>query len=176
MQPSVATNLRDTQMDYRRAYLPRTSGTRLVCKIIKFAPLPGDISPVSEENKKGTWGSDIGTASVTTDFTQKVDRVEAIYTMSDALRIRTFIRDRPVLADMLIEAYDRIAGLFGPAPQIVLSIDGDPAGEDSELFGSILTPLDVPEALNNLNEFDQSWFLDQISRTEGKLNFNVTFL
>ncbi len=176
MQPSVVTTPWVTQFSNIQAYLPHTGSTQIARRIIKAATFPSDISPISEEKNKSTWGSDIGTAAVTTDLTQKVDRIVAIYTMRDILGIRTYIRAHQTLADMLIEAYDQIARFFGPVPQIVLSIDGDPAGEDSELFGSILTPLDVPEALNNLNEFDQSWFLDQISRTEGKLNFNVTFL
>jgi hypothetical protein len=154
----------------------RPTGSQLVHTPNKPTSFLGDTSSISNERKKGTWGTDMGTSSITADFTQKIDQIEALYTTNDTLHIRTFIRDHPVLADLLIEAYDQLAQIFGPVPQIMLSIDGDPSRENSELFGSILTPLDVSEGLNGLDKFDQSWFLDQIGRTEGKLNFNVTFL
>lgn len=98
------------------------------------------------------------------------------YTVLQPQAVCKFIRRHPSLADLLIEAYAPLTDSFGPNPQVLLSVISDPeeAGLD-ELVGSIRTPLEPDEALERLDAFDEYWFLDQLNRANGKLNFNLDF-
>lgn len=103
-------------------------------------------------------------------------QIEDWYAVLKPQAVRKFIRRHPSLADLLIEAYAPLADFFGPNPQVLLLVVSDPeeAGLD-ELVGSIRTPLEPDEALERLDAFDEYWFLDQLNRANGKLNFNLDF-
>ena len=44
-----------------------------------------------------------------------------------------------------------------------------------KIFGYILTALEDEEAGKRLRQFDREWFLSQISRAKGLLNFDLEF-
>jgi len=105
--------------------------------------------------------------------------IEDLYRLPEAsaVRVRAFISANPYLADLLLEAHPHIEKHFGPNPQLALEVIVDPEEEDfEELFAYILTTLEPEVALARLDQFDEAWFLDQLARAAGKLNFNLEFV
>jgi hypothetical protein len=98
----------------------------------------------------------------------------------NADEVRRFLRVYPDAPDVLLEARPYIERVFGPTTQVVLEVTFDPDSESprgsEELFGNIRTSLPVEEALDRLNQFDSEWFLAQLARAGGRLNFNLDFV
>ena len=98
----------------------------------------------------------------------------------NADEVRRFLRVYPDAPDVLLEARPYIERIFGPTTQVVLEVTFDPDSESprdsEELFGNIEVSLPVEEALERLNQFDSEWFLAQLARAGGRLNFNLDFV
>jgi len=115
-------------------------------------------------------------ASTVKAFEQALQQIENFYLVTNPQTVRQFVRLHPYLAELLIEAFAPLREFFGPDPQVSLSVVSDPEQEGlEELLGSILTPLPPDEALARLDAFDEYWFLDQLDRANGTLNFNLEF-
>jgi hypothetical protein len=107
----------------------------------------------------------------------QLHQLEEIYSRRQLAAVRRFLRTHPQLVDILLEAYVYLQRHFGPDPQVVLEVVSDPEVEDwDELFAYILTSLPADQTLAQLDRFDQEWFLDQLDRTQGLLNFDVEFV
>ncbi|PKO20971.1 MAG: hypothetical protein CVU38_17310 [Chloroflexi bacterium HGW-Chloroflexi-1] len=110
----------------------------------------------------------------------KLHQLLEFYAVENADEVRRFLRVYPDAPDVLLEARPYIEKIFGPTTQVVLEVTFDPDSEshrDSvELFGNIQTSLSVEEALERLNQFDSEWFLAQLARAGGRLNFNLAFV
>ena len=118
-----------------------------------------------------------GTASTVKAFEQTLQQIDHLYLITNSLAVRQFIRLHPMLAEVLLEACGPLSELFGPSPKVALSVARDPEQEDlTELVASILTPLEPDAALERLDALDEYWFLDQIDRVQGHLNFNLEFV
>ncbi len=118
-----------------------------------------------------------GTASTVKAFEQTLQQIEHLYLVTNSSVVRQFIRLHPTLAGVLREAYGPLSELFGPSPKVSLSVVHDPEQENlTELIASILTPLEPDAALGRLDALDEYWFLDQIDRVQGHLNFNLEFV
>jgi len=90
--------------------------------------------------------------------------------------VSRFLEAHPLLAPLLVEAHGRIGDYFGLQPQVVLEVVSDPEVHGLvEMFGYIITALTPEEAGNRLRQFDREWFLLQVHRTKGLLNFDVEF-
>jgi hypothetical protein len=75
-----------------------------------------------------------------------------------------------------LEAWEKITQYFGESSQALLELVKDPEVQDSfELFGYIVTDLSPDDAGSRLRQFDQEWFLMQVPRAKGLLNFDVDF-
>ena len=104
-------------------------------------------------------------------------RLEEIYSLRDAAAVRRFLQACPQLIELLLEAHVYLQEYFGPDPQVTLEVVSDPEAESmDELFAYILTSLPVDEALARLDKLDEEWFLDQLDRVDGQLNFNLEFV
>ena len=102
--------------------------------------------------------------------------LERIYSLRNAAAVRRFLRAHPQLLEVLLEAYIHLQRYFGSKPQVTLEVVSDPEVEGlEELFAYILTDLPVDEAMARLDKLDQEWFLDQLDRVDGRLNFNLEF-
>ena len=102
--------------------------------------------------------------------------VEQLYAFRRAKDVSCFLQAHPFLVPLLIEAHGQIAESFGQSPEVVLEVVTDPeVHELVEMFGYIVTPLTPEEAGKRLQQFDRKWFLRQIARTKGLLNFDVEF-
>ena len=119
----------------------------------------------------------VSTSSLLVDRSEKLSQVQGVYESRDGARVTGFLRAYPVLIDLLLEALEHLERCFGPNPQVVLEVVADPDSEGSEeLFANIGTSLPVDEALEQLNRLDDTWFLAQLGRTEGRFNFNLEFV
>jgi len=108
---------------------------------------------------------------------RRLHRLEEIYSLRDAATVRRFLHACPQLVEVLLEARVYLQKHFGPDPQVMLEVVSDPEAESrDELFAYILTSLPVDEALARLDRLDEEWFLDQLDRINGQLNFNLEFL
>lgn len=104
-------------------------------------------------------------------------QIEEIYSLRNAETVRGFLHTYPQLIEVLLEAHVYLQRYFGPDPQVTLEVVSDPEVEAiEELFAYILASLPVDEALTRLDKLDEEWFLDQLDRTGGRLNFNLEFV
>lgn len=88
-----------------------------------------------------------------------------------------FIGQHPYLTDLLEEAYIEIQKHFGPNPEVRLEVVADHEVPGLvEMFGYIVTGLTPEEAGERLQQFDRDWFLKQLPRVKGLLNFDVEFI
>ena len=146
------------------------------------APTPADTSifltTLASQRWLG-WRTDIN-GSLIKETEAKLRQLQGFYTFLDAADILRFARTYPAAVDILSEARPYLERLFGPAPQVILEVTTDPDSESQrdseELFGNIQTSLPVEEALERLRQFDGEWFLAQLTRASGRLNFSLDFV
>jgi hypothetical protein len=75
---------------------------------------------------------------------------------------------------LLLEAIWPIRMYFGADASVVLNVFRDPEGDSRTLFADVFTPLDVEEALRQMELFDSEWFLYRLASTP-QLNFALAF-
>jgi hypothetical protein len=90
--------------------------------------------------------------------------------------IGNFLQAHQELVSLLNEAYQELRKYF-LSENLKLELVSDPeiAGEQ-QLFVYIFTSLSVTDALNKIDDFDDRWWLAQIDRANGLLNFNLRFV
>lgn len=116
-------------------------------------------------------------ASTIMALEESLRQIEQWYFLPDPAEVKRFIRQRPALAPLLVEAIAVLYKYFGPGPYVRLRVVTDPEAEDcEELFAYIRVALPPDEALERLNRLDDEWFLDQLGRANGKFNFNLEFV
>ena len=115
-------------------------------------------------------------AEQTTAIDPVLRSLEQLYTFRRSEEVSAFLRSNLFLAPLLMEAHDKITHYFGSSQEVVLEVVTDPeAIRLVKMFGYILTNLEPQEAGKRLQQFDREWFLSQISRAKGLLNFDVEF-
>jgi hypothetical protein len=106
--------------------------------------------------------------------------LQGFYTLVNADEVHRFLRVYPDAADVLIEARPHIERIFGSNTRVTLEVTFDPDSESlrdsEELFADIQTSLPVDAALARLHKLDQDWFLSQLCRVKGRLNFSLEFV
>ncbi len=101
--------------------------------------------------------------------------LERLYSFRRRAEVLGFLEKYPFLAPLLLEAYDRIRTYF-PDSLIFLEVVADPeANGDYQLVASVAVDLDPDEALENLEQFDEDWWLDALDRAQGMLCIDVEF-
>ena len=110
------------------------------------------------------------------DIRRRLDKLRQIYSVRDATAVVRFLRLCPSLVDVLMEAQSQLECHFGADPQVVLEVVSDPEGERDELFAYVRTSVSVGESLARLDRFDEEWFLDQLDRVNGQLNFDLEYV
>ena len=104
--------------------------------------------------------------------------IKKAYTISNSqlMSIERFLDKHKDIADLVLEAHAKIRDFF-TSETLLLELISDISIEGGEeLFVYIQTHLSVEEAVEKMNDFDEQWFLDQLSRTKGLFNFNLRFL
>jgi hypothetical protein len=96
----------------------------------------------------------------------------------DAGRVKRFLRRHAGLLELLSEAYPVLQQHFGSRPWLAAEVIGDPEseGDDDVLFVYVRTALTPEAALEALAGFDADWFLGELGRAGGRLNFSLEFV
>ena len=107
------------------------------------------------------------------DTVDRIKTLEQLYTFTRPEQVAHYLQTYPLLVPTLLEAHERLLRLFGPV-QVRLEVVKEPEAPGyTTLFGYIVTSLAPDEAGKRLQQFDRSWFLQQMSRLQGRLNFDV---
>ena len=120
----------------------------------------------------GTKGTAIKTAEL------DLRRLERMYGFRNRQDVISFIRERPHLAPLLLEAKARIEEHFGKGVPVVLEVSVDPEAdrEDSELFACIQTHLPVDEAHERMEHLDKDWALSAFVESAGDFCVDMEFV
>jgi hypothetical protein len=90
--------------------------------------------------------------------------------------VSNFLQAHQELISLLNEAYKELRKHFS-SEDLKLELVTDPEiAEDRQLFVYIFTSISVTDALRKLDEFDEQWWLEQVDRANGLLNFNLRFV
>ena len=101
---------------------------------------------------------------------------DAPYWFRDPPRVQQYLHSHPQLEEVLIDAWPHLRRHFGPDVQVFLEVVSDPEIETwDQLIAHVRTAHQPEEALYRLDQFDDEWFLDQLSRVSGQMNFNLEF-
>jgi hypothetical protein len=105
-----------------------------------------------------------------------VDMLEQSYSFEESKKIRQFLRrDRAALAT-LVKALPRIEEIFDFSDILVSLEESAPGSSYSkELYIRIFTSFEVDEALEQLDAFDQEWWLAQPAEIHNRICFDVDF-
>jgi len=121
----------------------------------------------------GVWDK-IGGSTVSSEPQTRL--ISKLFDFARPQEVLRFLDEHTFLIPLLLEAYRKIAEVFGPASTVVLEVMTDPEAPDHrELFAFIRTSLPPDEALRKLDELDQGWWLNEADQARGKLCIHVEF-
>jgi hypothetical protein len=106
----------------------------------------------------------------------KFSRVSKLYTIENILYLNRFLQKYPNLIDVILEAYPQIRKYF-PTEKLRLKLFTDPESPQWEklLLSIFASPESVDEALNQLDEFDENWWIDASSGVAVNLCIHLDF-
>ena len=88
-----------------------------------------------------------------------------------------FVRQRPAITKILLDAIDIIPDYFGSNANVFLELVNDTEfGDDKQIFAYIRTSMSAKDAGQQLEQFDNDWFLQRIDQVDGEFNFNLQFV
>jgi len=97
--------------------------------------------------------------------------LEQAYILESAPETGTFLRPRPTVIGLLLEASARINEAFGPERIKAVRLVRDDSG--ISVFGIVFWPDSVESGERALARFDQTWWLRNCNRAGGIVNFNI---
>lgn len=86
-----------------------------------------------------------------------------------------FIENNKYLIPILVSANQKLLEYF-PHDKLNLDLVNDPEENSDSLFLSVESSLKPELALERLQNFDQDWWLDEVSKTNDKLCIDVVFV
>src|SRR4051794_28414590 len=97
-----------------------------------------------------------------------------VYGFQDDARMRAFLRERPHLVGLLIEAIPEVYTQFGIGAPIILDVVRDWGSQSGpELYARIRTRMEPHDAMRTLERFDRGWWLGALERAKGELTFTI---
>ena len=105
---------------------------------------------------------------------ERTDPLRAYACRMDA-EAEAVLRKNPWLEPLLYEACGRLREIFGDEPLLDLERFDDPESPESAptLFLVVRTQRAPHEADKMLDRFDETWWLDNLDRARGKLEFTI---
>ena len=107
-------------------------------------------------------------------LSKQVVKVLRHFDAHDRPRVLAYLLEQPDLAPVILEAEAELRLRF-PHSRLTLTIVGDPAGIDGDLFVEVFTSLPVAEAYELLVRFDDEWLIAASRRVRGAFNVNLRF-
>lgn len=106
---------------------------------------------------------------------KQLQALGSIYDFESDKEVIQFISNHPFLYELLVEAIPAFQSCFGSGMRVDLIVRTDPEDDFQELFGYIHQSGPIDEIKSSLERFDDEWFLENLGRAQGKLNFNLLF-
>ena len=116
-------------------------------------------------------------ASLTASARELLAVVESTYSIREHARTMSFLRGASHLVPLLLAIPKAVLSAFAEECPLVLEVSCvDEYGDEDELVVLIQTRLGAADALARLRDFDDAWWLDHLSQTNGKITINVEFV
>lgn len=104
------------------------------------------------------------------------DFLELLYTFRDGMNVRAFLDRYPFLVSLLLEASPKINKYF-PDKELALQVIIDPEAEkDKQLMVLIIETSSPDDVYEQLERFDNEWWIGAVNRAKGKLCIDVEFV
>lgn len=108
---------------------------------------------------------------------ESIGRLRRLYEFRNDVAVETFLQERPLLIQLLFNAYMKIREYFGPTSRLVLTVVADPEEqEERELFLFIQTELRPTAARTLLAELDREWWIDAMLDAKGEMNISLEYV
>jgi hypothetical protein len=106
-----------------------------------------------------------------------IDAIEGVYTFDKSQVVRGFLRNHPGLLEVLVDALPQIDNYFQYNDLIVSLTRSREPGERDErgLYVRIVTSAEVEQANQQLDAFDDGWWLAQPFDIRSRLCFDIDF-
>lgn len=99
------------------------------------------------------------------------------YEFGEGTEVESFLERHLFLTNVLLSAYEKIHEYFDPDSQLGLKVVNDPdAGEDQRMFVLIWTSMSPEDALDQLDELYEDWWLNALPDAGHKLSIDVEYL
>jgi len=90
--------------------------------------------------------------------------------------VERFLAAHPTVSQVLLDAKAPLQDAFGKDVQVSVTVTSNPEIADGEfLVGSVQTSLSAGQAHARLDTCDESWWLDNAPRAQGRLLFTIAF-
>lgn len=100
-------------------------------------------------------------------------RLQSLYRFHDIDKVKRFLLEYPAIMPSLLDARAALRKFFGDT-SISLEVVYDPEISNAkQLFAYIKTTLSPDRALEQLDKFDEAWYLKQAPEIGGILNFSL---
>ncbi len=104
------------------------------------------------------------------------DQLGDLYQFRNRDEVEDYLRRHDCVANVLLEAPERIKSYFGRDAQVALEVITYPDDGDRKLFAFILTLPPVEQALNLRDQLDEEWWLEASERAQGQLILDVELI
>lgn len=106
----------------------------------------------------------------------KFSKISKFYTIENILDVNRFLENHANLIDVMLEAYPQIRKYF-PTEKLRLKLYIDPESSEWEylIISICVSSESVDEALNQLEEFDENWWIDASSGVAVNLCIHLDF-
>lgn len=103
-------------------------------------------------------------------------KISKFYTIENILDVNRFLENHANLIDVMLEAYPQIRKYF-PTEKLRLKLYIDPESSEWEylIISICVSSESVDEALNQLEEFDENWWIDASSGVAVNLCIHLDF-
>lgn len=111
------------------------------------------------------------------DFIQEFESLKQFYKFCEIDSVKVFLRRNRFLIPLLREVPEKIYDYFGQGQKLALKVSFDfDSPQSSELWILVLTELSAKEAFPILEQFDEEWWLENLDRTDCKLNISLEYI
>jgi hypothetical protein len=102
--------------------------------------------------------------------------INELYTIENMLDVNIFLQNHSNLIDIILEAHPQLRKYF-PTEKLRLKLFSNPESSQWEklVLSICASPESVDEALNQLEKFDENWWIDASSGVAVNLCINLDF-
>ncbi len=107
----------------------------------------------------------------------EINDLRSKFEITNFEEVRNFLTKNRFLVSLVEEIPSKIYQYFGIGQKLALQVLYEPDFPQSfELWIHILTELSAKEALPVLERFDEEWWLENMDKSDGKLNITLKFV